>query len=143
MPAAAEQAPPPPESAARGARILLVEDEPGLRALARRVLETYGYQVVMAADAEEALVAAASEPAFDLLLTDVVMPGLNGRELAERLCSRFADLRVLYMSGYAESTIAKEGLLPGGVVLLPKPFGIGDLVRMVRHVLDSEGPSRP
>jgi YesN/AraC family two-component response regulator len=90
-----------------------------------------------AANGEEALEAAAHHPAtFDLLLTDVVMPGMNGRVLAEQLLARQPGIRVLYMSGYTDSFIAGHGVLEEGIHLLRKPFTEEVLVRKVREVLD-------
>ena len=117
--------------------ILLVEDAEPLRKLAQTFLEGAGFRVLSAANGEEALEAAAHHPAtFDLLLTDVVMPGMNGRVLAEQLLARQPGIRVLYMSGYTDSFIAGHGVLEEGIHLLRKPFTEEVLVRKVREVLD-------
>jgi DNA-binding NtrC family response regulator len=131
---------PLPEAAAprRGwETVLLVEDEETVRDLAAETLQQNGYQVLPAANAEEALAVCESyqEP-IHLLLTDVVMPGMSGRQLAEKLCSRFPDLKVLYMSGYAENAISHHGVLDPGIAFLAKPFPINTLVNRVRQVLD-------
>lgn len=118
-------------------RILLVEDSEPLRRLAKTVLEAAGFQLTVAKSAEHALeIAEASPKSFDLLLTDVVMPGMNGRGLAERLQPRHPGLRVLYMSGYTDSFIAGHCPLEPWVRLLQKPFTEEVLIEKVREVLD-------
>jgi PAS domain S-box-containing protein len=119
--------------------ILLAEDEPALRQLARRVLESQGYTVVEAADGPSALVAAVQHPGLiDLLVTDVIMPGISGRELASQLHDVFPDMAVLYMSGYSNEAIAVDGILEPGATLMQKPFGGADLARSVRELLDKK-----
>jgi PAS domain S-box-containing protein len=123
-------------------KILLVEDSEPLKKLAQKFLETAGFRVLSAASGEEALeVAARSGETFDLLLTDVVMPGMNGRVLAEQLLPRQPGMRVLYMSGYTDSFIAGHGVLEPGTHLLHKPFTDEVLIRKVREVLD--GGNKP
>ncbi|MEX2570681.1 MAG: PAS domain S-box protein [Gemmatimonadota bacterium] len=119
--------------------VLLVEDEMAVRVLVRRVLERAGYQVVEAACGPEALERAADAGIgeFDLLLTDVVMPGMSGRELADQLCEQQPDLRVLYMSGYTDEAIVHHGVLDEGVAFLEKPFTPDVLLRRLRAVFDS------
>jgi CheY-like chemotaxis protein len=103
--------------------ILLVEDEEGVRDLAREVLESCGYTVLEAPDPQAALgLGEAYEGPIDLLLTDVVMPQMGGRELADRLGRLSPGVRVLYMSGYTEDTVVQQGVLEGNAALLPKPF---------------------
>ncbi len=130
---------PVPPAAAVGGRevILVVEDDSGVREVAARALRAVGYRVLVAASGEEALnlVTAAQTP-IDLLLTDVVMPGMNGRELAERVSRHRAGVRVLYTSGYAEDIIAHHGVLEPGIELLSKPYRVDVLLRRVRRVLD-------
>jgi PAS domain S-box-containing protein len=117
--------------------ILLVEDAEPLKKLAQSFLQAGGFQVSSASSGEEALeVAARSASPFDLLLTDVVMPGMNGRMLAEHLSPRQPGMRVLYMSGYTDSFIAGHGVLEPGIHLLHKPFTEEVLIRKVREVLD-------
>ena len=117
--------------------ILLVEDSEPLKKLAQKFLESAGFHVLSAASGEEALeVAAHYGGTFDLLLTDVVMPGMNGRVLAEQLLPRQPGMRVLYMSGYTDSFIAGHGVLEPGTHLLHKPFTDEVLIRKVREVLD-------
>jgi len=121
-----------------GETILLVEDEEFLRDLARRMLELKGYRVIPAADGAEALAAMArSGVSVDLLLTDVVMPGMSGRDLAERILETHPDLKVIYSSGYTEDVIVRKGLGDQRAHFLRKPFTIDDLAGKVREVLDS------
>lgn len=118
-------------------KILLVEDSEPLKKLAQKFLEGAGFHVLSAASGEEALeVAARYGGTFDLLLSDVVMPGINGRVLAEQLLPRQPGMRVLYMSGYTDSFIAGHGVLEPGTQLLHKPFTDEVLIRKVREVLD-------
>jgi DNA-binding response OmpR family regulator len=109
-----------------------------LRKLAQSFLAAAGFRVLSAASGEDALeVAARHGGTFDLLLTDVVMPGMNGRVLAEQLLPRQPGMKVLYMSGYTDSFIAGHGVLdPGGTQLLHKPFTEEVLIHKVREVLD-------
>lgn len=119
--------------------ILLAEDSDALRKLAKSYLETAGFRVI-SADCGEAAVELAKNFAgsFDLLLTDVVMPGMNGRVLAEHLLARQPGMSVLYMSGYTDSFIAGHGVLEPGTHLLHKPFTEEVLLRKIRAVLDSD-----
>jgi len=118
--------------------ILLVEDEANLRYLARQYLEKQGYKVIEAADGAVAVqIAVAHEAVIHLLLTDVIMPGMNGRELAQRISEIRPNVKILYMSGYTENVIGHNGMLEPGVRLLQKPFNLRDLKTMVREVLDA------
>ena len=118
--------------------ILLVEDEPNLRYLARQYLEKQGYRVIEAADGAVAVqIAVAHEGVIHLLLTDVIMPGMNGRELAQRISEIRPNVKILYMSGYTENVIGQNGTLDAGVRLLQKPFNLRDLKSVVREVLDT------
>lgn len=118
--------------------ILLVEDEANLRYLARQFLEKQGYRVFEAADGAAAMqIAVAPEAVIHLLLTDVIMPGMRGRELAQRILEVRPNIKVLYMSGYTENVIGRNGMLDEGVRLLQKPFTLHDLKSKVREVLDS------
>jgi len=119
--------------------ILLVEDETHLRRLARQYLETQGYKILEAEDGAAALqIVDGYQGTIDLLLTDVIMPGMNGRELATDIAKLVPDIRVLYMSGYTENAIGHDGTLDAGVNLLQKPFSLPALKDRVREVLDSE-----
>ena len=122
---------------AAGERVLIVEDEPAVRAVVERTLSKHGYQVVTANTAEAALDLAARQVPFDLLVTDVVLPGISGRELAQRLSTPARPLRVLFVSGYTEDAIAHGGVLDPGVHFLQKPFLRAELLAAVRTLLDS------
>jgi CheY-like chemotaxis protein len=123
--------------------ILLVEDAEPLRRLAELFLKENGYRVMAAADGSEAQqVAAQISGPIDLLLTDVVMPGINGRVLAERLSPSHPGMKVLYMSGYTDSFIAGHGVLEPGTHLLRKPFTEEVLIRKVRELLDGNGGTK-
>lgn len=126
-----------PETPRGSETILLVEDAAPLKKLAQSFLESAGFRVLSAESGEEAVeVAAKHGGAFDLLLTDVVMPGMNGRVLAEQLSRRQPGLQVLYMSGYTDAFIAGHGVLEAGIHLLHKPFTEDTLIRKVREVID-------
>jgi CheY-like chemotaxis protein len=117
--------------------LLIVEDEDVLRELTREVLEAAGYRVLSAASGEEALgVAALHEGAIDLLVTDVIMPGMSGAELARRLGPPRPQMKVLYASGYTADAIAHQGVLEDGTGFLQKPYTPGELETKVRAVLD-------
>jgi CheY-like chemotaxis protein len=119
--------------------ILLVEDESNLRRLARQYLETQGYKILEAEDSAAALqIVDGYMGPIDLLLTDVIMPGMNGRELAVRIAQLLPAVRVLYMSGYTENAVGHDGMLDAGINLLQKPFSLPALKDRVREVLDSE-----
>jgi PAS domain S-box-containing protein len=119
-------------------RILLVEDAEPLRKLAQNFLEGGGYHVLSAGSGEDALqIASRQGGTLDLLLTDVVMPGMNGRVLAEQLLLKHPEIKVLYISGYTDSFIADHGVLEPGTHLLHKPFGEEDLLLKVREILDA------
>ncbi len=123
---------------ARGSEtILLVEDDDEVRALARETLDGHGYAVIPAAAPAEALQLAGSHSGpIHLLVTDVVLPQLSGRGLAERLAPEHRDLRVLYMSGYTDDAIVRHGMLEEGTAFLQKPFTPYTLLLKVREVLD-------
>jgi signal transduction histidine kinase/CheY-like chemotaxis protein len=119
--------------------ILLVEDEDGVRELAKEVLQFGGYAVFDARDVAEAeRIAIAEARRIDLLVTDIVMPGTNGRELARQLSVLRPGMKVLYISGYTDDAIVHHGVLDPGVVFLPKPFSPEALIRKVREVLGEE-----
>jgi two-component system cell cycle sensor histidine kinase/response regulator CckA len=115
--------------------ILLVEDEPDVRALLSEVLQEAGYAVREAGSAREAEAAYAASEAIHLVLTDVVLPDRNGRELFESLSGRTPGLRVLFMSGYTDDEVLRQGL-PEGVPLVRKPMRPDELLRIIREALD-------
>ncbi len=118
--------------------VLVAEDEPGVRSPVRRILAAHGYRVLDAPTGMGALEAAEQhEGRIDLLLTDVVMPGMNGGELARRLRRVRPQCRVLYMSGYSTEAVATQGVLTPGADFLQKPFSVEELVLRVREVLDT------
>jgi PAS domain S-box-containing protein len=118
------------------ATILLVEDEEGVRELTAEILQEQGYAVLVAGDGAEALVIAARhEGPIHLLVTDVVMPRMSGRDLAERLAAVRAETKVLYVSGYHDDIIGRHGVLDAGTAFLQKPFTPESLSRAVRDVL--------
>jgi PAS domain S-box-containing protein len=140
--AGAIDAPRAEAAAAPGGRatVLVVEDEPAVLRVERRMLERFDYRVLAAATPGEALALAARHTGeIDLLLTDVVMPEMNGRELAERLRARLPNLRCLYMSGYTADVIAHQGVVAPDVQFVQKPFSAEQLARAVRAALDG-GP---
>jgi signal transduction histidine kinase/ActR/RegA family two-component response regulator len=118
--------------------VLLVEDQDEVRQVAREILRRYGYHVLEARNAGEALLFCERHPrTIHLLLTDVVMPQMSGRELAERVASLRAEMRVLFMSGYTEDAILQHGILDSGFAYLQKPLVPDSLARRVREVLDA------
>lgn len=122
--------------------ILVVEDEAAVRRLAALSLVAHGYRVLEASDGRDAIELAATEAAVDLLLTDVVMPGIDGRELAARLRVTRPGLRVLFMSGHTEDAILHRGVLDAGLDFLHKPFAPEHLARRVREILDRPAAGR-
>ena len=124
--------------------ILLVEDDPQLRQLSSSVLAHCGYHVLTAGSPEEGLkICQANHRDIRLLVTDVVMPRMNGRQLAERVVQLCPKIRVLYISGYTDNAIVHYGVLDPGLWFLPKPFTLSALVAKVREVLDSSTPTSP
>ncbi len=116
--------------------VLLVEDEANLRRLSLESLQRQGYAVLEAQDGPAALQLAMNHTAvIHLLLTDVVMPGMNGRELARRIALIRPDTKILFMSGYTENVIDRNGTIDPGVELLQKPFSMSELISKVREVL--------
>jgi nitrogen-specific signal transduction histidine kinase len=118
--------------------ILLVEDEPGVRALMRKMLERYGYRVLEARDASDAVALGARYPdPIDLLLSDVIMPGLNGPDLAQRIVPRQPGIKVLYVSGFSNSVLSERDRSRPRLWFLAKPFTLEALAKKVRECLDS------
>jgi CheY-like chemotaxis protein len=123
--------------------ILLVEDEDAVRAMVRVVLKQAGYTVLEASRGNEAVRLAGDHPGpVHLLITDVVMPEMGGRELVERLALKRPDLKVLYLSGYTDDAVVRHGVLQAEVAFLQKPFTIAALTNKLREVLDYSAPLR-
>jgi DNA-binding response OmpR family regulator len=118
---------------------LLVEDEAGIRALVRKILTRERYRILDAATGEEALgIAQAYDNPIHLLLTDVMLPGMGGRYVAEALRSKLPELRVVYVSGYTDDEAVRAGWFPPGSLFLEKPFTLSALVNKVRESLDAQ-----
>jgi CheY-like chemotaxis protein len=117
-------------------RILVVEDEVSVRELTVQMLEELGYSVMWAASGADALVTLKARDDFSLLLTDVVMPGMNGRELADNAAVIRPSLKVLYTSGYARDAVVSNGIVDPSIQLLQKPATLQNLAQKVRAVLD-------
>jgi two-component system, cell cycle sensor histidine kinase and response regulator CckA len=125
-----------PAGSRRGERILLVEDDPGVRTLAERVMKRLGYDVVAASSGQEALRALTEDPRpLDLLMTDLVMPGMSGRELAETLKALQPGVRVLFTSGYSTDQVLQRGVAQGDGSFLEKPFAPEELERALRRAM--------
>jgi CheY-like chemotaxis protein len=117
--------------------ILLVEDEPSILRMTRMMLERKGYTVLSAATPAEAMEKAKNHSGtIDLLMTDVVMPEMNGRDLSEKITDHYPDIRLLFMSGYTANVIAHHGVLDDGVTFIQKPFSMDDLADKLREVLE-------
>jgi CheY-like chemotaxis protein len=122
--------------------ILLVEDDAALKGLISKALQKYGYAVWEAANGDEALaICDKKRGPIHLLLTDVVMPQMGGRELAERLAQLRPEIKVLYMSGYTTNAVVHHGVLDAGINFIQKPVKILSLIQKVREVLEAEAPS--
>ena len=118
--------------------ILVVEDEEQVRALVRAILERNGYAVISAGNGMEALsVSGRHEGKIHLLLTDVIMPGMNGAELARKITPSRPGMKILFMSGYTDDAILRHGVLNPGTEFIEKPFSPDSLARKVRRVLDA------
>jgi nitrogen-specific signal transduction histidine kinase len=119
--------------------ILVVEDDEMIRSLIRDILESTGYRVLVADDPESGMKLIGEEQEIHLLLTDLILPGMSGRELVDKVVELKPDIRVLFMSGYSDEAVARHGILEPGLAFLQKPFSRDALVRKVREVLDSAG----
>jgi PAS domain S-box-containing protein len=127
-----------PETSPGTERVLLVEDDDSVRELAREILEMNGYRVVEASNGVEALkVFDADTEGIDLMVTDLVMPEMGGRDLAKNVAPRAPELKVLYLSGYTDSVVLRQGMLDPGSFFLQKPFTPAELARKVREALDA------
>jgi len=122
-------------TASRTPRILLVEDDVAIRELTQDALKDSGYDITAVGDAESAVERLAQQPAFDLLISDVGLPGMNGRDLAEHAMARHPSLRVLLVTGYAGASGADPHFLQNDVMLLKKPFTLRELLGTVRSTL--------
>jgi CheY-like chemotaxis protein len=118
--------------------LLVVEDEPAVRYLARGVLEARGYEVLLASDGQDALQVAHKHKGspIRLVITDVIMPLMSGKAMADRLKTTYPDLKVLFTSGYTDDAIAHHGVLETGVEFLSKPYTPATLTSKVREILD-------
>jgi DNA-binding response OmpR family regulator len=124
--------------------VLLVEDDAGVREVAARALREGGFQVLDAGGAGDALELATRAPGpVDVLVTDVVMPGMNGKALAEELRRRRPGLKVLFVSGYPDDIIGRHGVLDAGVEFLPKPFTPAALVERVGALMSAASAPPP
>ena len=132
----AETEPRPAAARGQGETVLIAEDEESVLRLTRSMLEKLGYKVLAASSPKEALqLADAFDGHIDLLLSDVIMPGMNGRDLATHMKDKYPDLHCLFMSGYTADVIADHGVLDDGVYFIQKPFTTQQLAHRVKVVL--------
>ena len=137
----AEPAPEPAPSGGRGETVLIVEDEPAMREVTRRILARSGYHVIVAAGGHEAIEIAASHTGdIDVLLTNVVMPRMFGQEAAERICALRPGVQVLFMSGYAQGVLSSQGVVESGVNLIQKPFSEAQLLATLGQIIARATP---
>ncbi len=127
-----------PESSPGTERILLVEDDDSVRELASEILQMNGYEVIEASNGVDAIsVFDAQKKPVDLVVTDLIMPQMGGRDLAKHVTPKNPDLKVLFLSGYTDSAVVRQGLLEPGSFFLQKPFTPAELAHKVRQALDS------
>jgi two-component system, cell cycle sensor histidine kinase and response regulator CckA len=132
----ADPAPVPEPDDGRGETVLIVEDEPAIREVTRRILSRSGYHVIVAASGPEAIEIATSHTGdIDVLLTDVVMPRMLGKEAAERIRALRPGVKVLFMSGYAQGVLDSKGILEAGVNLIQKPFSEAQLLAALGQII--------
>jgi DNA-binding response OmpR family regulator len=118
--------------------VMVAEDDAMVRGLARDILSRHGYEVLVAENPQKAIDLASSYPdTIDLLLSDVIMPGMNGVRLYERLRATRPDLQVIFMSGYPDDVIEHHGIIDAGAPFFQKPFSVAGLIEKVRAILDS------
>ncbi len=139
----AEPMPEPQPGGGAGETVLIVEDEPAMREVTRRILSRSGYTVIAAATGHEAIEIAASHTGdIDVLLTDVVMPQMLGKEAAERIRALRPGVKVLFMSGYARGVLDPQGVVEAGANLIQKPFSEAELLATLRHIIARATPHR-
>jgi two-component system cell cycle sensor histidine kinase/response regulator CckA len=134
--ALAESPKPIARAAGSTATILLVEDEEGLREVARKLLQRLGYVVFAAENSAHAIRLFDEHASIDVVLTDVIMPGTSGLELVKQLVKKRPSLKVIYMSGYTEDAIVQDGVLKAGISYLRKPFSLDSLGEKMLQVLE-------
>jgi two-component system cell cycle sensor histidine kinase/response regulator CckA len=139
MPVRPEPSRRPRQTADRRPTVLVAEDEAGIRSPLRRLLVAQGFRVLDAGDGNGALeVAERHEGRIDLLLTDILMPGMNGGELARRLLLARPGVRVIFMSGYSTEAVSSNGVLTPGAKFLQKPFSVEELTSRLQEALDPD-----
>ncbi|RYD94350.1 MAG: response regulator, partial [Sphingomonadales bacterium] len=121
-----------------GQRVLVVEDDPSVRLLIRDVLEEVGYSAIEAGDGAAALPILASDTAIDLMISDVGLPGINGRQLAETARAHRPDLPILFVTGYAENAAIRADFLGTNMAMITKPFSLDDLGRKISEILSPD-----
>ena len=131
-----------PEALEGDETVLVVEDDDMVRTLAKSILEKRGYRVLSAPTGEAGVeLLDRHQGPLDLLLTDIVLPGMNGRDLSERASARFPGVRTLFMSGYTDEVISHHGVLQEGIAFIQKPFSVRDLASRIRQMLDQKSPA--
>jgi DNA-binding response OmpR family regulator len=140
MPDKSPSAEPETAEVHESATVLVVEDDPLVRSMARRSLTEAGFEVLEAADGREALAIIEANDSVDAVLTDLAMPELGGQELGQRISELRAGLPVIFMSGYTDDDVTRRGLLEAGIPYLEKPFSPEALARLMRAVLSSSTP---